>query len=173
MHCPKEFNIALSIGKTYSTANGNFVTWVQNLDNQWVVEEGVETSIFQIQGFKNINLHGVKLQGYVQSPISGTYGIVEDYVFGFNLVGQSPSISGVFSTNNYNASLVSQEFRIGKYQNNIMFSDPIKSLTEIRLNYFGASGWKNSSLLNIRLDLVVKFYFIYTFEGEEDELAFL
>jgi hypothetical protein len=172
-HCYNQFNFSVATGKTFSTASGNFAPWVSGTNNNWVVQSGLDTSDFTIQGFKNINLYGIKLQGSVQCPISSNHGIVEDYSFNLKLAAQTPSISGVFTTNNWNATLYENEVRLGKYQNVIMFGEPLRSLSQIRLSYFSAQGYSNESLLNIRLDLIVQFYFLFKYEGEDEEFAFL
>ena len=169
MDCLKQFQFGISTARTFTTAASNYIPWTVGTDNYWVVQSGVDTSDFTIQGFKNINLYGIKLQGYVQAPISGNFGIVDDFSWNLKLTGEKPSISGVFTTNNWNVSLYPLDIRLTKYQNSIMFSEPIKSLSQIRVSNFGAQGYANNNLLNIRLDVEANFYFLYKFEGEDDD----
>jgi len=168
MDCLKQFQFGISTARTFSTASSNFVTWTIGTENYWLVQSGVDTSDYSIQGFKNISLYGVKLMGSVQAPLSGNFGIVEDYSWNLKLTGTKPSISGVFTTNNWNVNLLPLDLRLSKFQNTIMFDEPITSLTQIRVSNFGAQGYGNSSLLNIRLDVEANFYFLYKFEGEDD-----
>jgi hypothetical protein len=168
MDCLNQFQFGIGASRTYSAASSNFATWTNGGQNFWIVQSTGDISEFDIQGFKNINLYGVKMQGYVQSPITGNFGIVDDFSYNLKLTGQKPSLSGVFTTNNWNADLYPIDLRLSKFENTIMFSDPIKSLSRIRLSNFGVQGYGNSSLLNIKLDIEVNFYFLYKFEGEED-----
>jgi len=168
MDCLNQFSFEIDRGLTFSTAAGNFTPWVSGTVNNWIVQSTVNQSDFLIQGFKNINLYGIKLQGVVQSNLALNKGIVEDYSFVIQLTGQVPSISGVFTTNTWNANLYSNGVNLGKYQNEIMFGEPIRSLSQINLNYFSAQGINNESLLNIRLDFNLKFYFLFKYEGEDE-----
>jgi hypothetical protein len=170
--CLKQFQFGIINQRTYSTASNTFVGWTTGTSNNWMVASGDSTD-FTIQGFKNINLYGIKMQSYVQSPLGGNYGITEDFSWTLKLTGEKPSISGVFGTNSYNASLYPIDLRLSKYENTIMFAEPIKSLSKIEIFNFVAQGYGNNSLLNIKLDLEATFYFLYKFEGEEEQFAFL
>lgn len=174
MECLKQFNLSIATGKNFSTAAGNYVSWTTGTTNSFVIQSGTDVTTFNVQGFKNINLHGIKLMGSVQSELNTNYGIVEDYSFFLQLTGQTPSISGTFSTpNNWGANLFQNQLRIGKYQNEINFAEPIKSLSTISISNFSAQGYNNNSPLSIRLEFFVQLYFFYTFEGENEEFAFL
>jgi hypothetical protein len=167
MDCLRQFQFGFSNQKTYSTAGSSFVGWATGTTNNWMVESGDITD-FNVQGFKNINLYGIKMQSYVQAPILGNYGITEDFSWNLKLTGEKPSISGVFGTNSYNAVLLPIDVTLSKNQNTIIFSEPIMSLQKIQISNFVAQGYGNNSLLNITLDLVANFYFLYKFEGEDN-----
>ena len=172
-NCLKQFQFEISTARTFSTANSNFTSWTVGTQNYWIAQSAADTSDYTIQGFKNINLYGIKLMGSIQTPLTGPFGIVTDYNWNLKLTGTKPIIGGTFTTNNFNVSLTPLNLRLSKFQSTIMFEEPITSLSQIRISNFGAQGYGNSSLINIRLDLEANFYFLYKFEGEDQEFALL
>jgi len=172
--CLKQFQFQITKGQTFGNGTGDFASWNTTYGISWVINNIATASTFAIQGFKNINLYGIKMRGNVFSPIlTSAHGIVEDYSLNFSITGQPPAISGVFSVNDYAADPYNNAVRLGKFQDEIMFTDPIKSVTQISINTFSAQGTSNEIATDIRLNLIFQIYFFYKFEGENDELAFL
>jgi hypothetical protein len=168
MDCFNQFQFYIAQQKTFTTAANTLAVWSDSLTKGWIVNDANSTSDFTIQGFKNIDLYGVKLVANIQCPIAGgNKGIVDDYSFNISLVGQTPTVSGIFTTNDYAASTNVNEVRLTKYQNEIMFSDPIKSCTNISVNTFSAQGYVPNNTTDLTLNLILQVYFYYRYEGEE------
>ena len=142
--------------------------WSIGSQHGWIVNDASDQSDFKIQGFKNIDLYGVKLVGNIQCPIAGgNKGIVDDYSFNISLTGQTPSVSGIFTNNSYSVDSNVNEIRLSKYQNEMIFADPIKSCTDISLNTFSAQGYAPNNSTDLTLNLIFQVYFFYKYEGEE------
>lgn len=168
MNCLSQFSIYCNTTTTFSIANGDFMTWTVGTTNSWCVISQANNLIFDVQGFKNIDLYGIKVLGEIQGKVSGAkQGIVNDYKFRFLISGQPAAISGQITSNNYGASLTTNTLSLGKHQNEIMFADPIKSCKQIEINVFSAEGINNRSLLDITLDLNLTVYCYYKYEGED------
>jgi hypothetical protein len=172
MQCYNRFQFYIAQTKTYDTASGVLGAWNTLNGSGWVINDSTQRTDFKIEGFKNINLYGIKLIGTAFSPVAtAAHALIDDYSLNFSLTAQTPSISGVYTTNDYNAVSFTNEVRLGKYQNEIMFIDPITSLTNISFNTFSAQGYSPQLLTDVRLSLNFTIYFYYNYEGED--LAFL
>lgn len=164
--CMNQFQFYINDTYTFTTALGNFAPWVSGTNNSWVVKSGANQFDFDIEGFNNINLYGIKLIADIQSGVSGAnHGIVEDYKFRINFSGVVPLISGVFQTNTWNAGVTTNQVTLSKYQNEILFVEPIQSCKNIRVTVFSAQGFNNQSLTEIKLDIIAQLYFYYKYEG--------
>jgi hypothetical protein len=173
MDCYNQFQFYIAQQRTFSTADSTYSSWSDSLNQGWVVRSDLNTSVFKVQGFKNINLHGVKMVANIQSGIAtANKGIVDDYKFFIELTGQTPSISGEFTTNGYGITTNTNDVFIGKYNNEMMFAEPIKSCTEIRIHEFQAQGYVPANSNSLTLSLFVQFYFYYKFEGENEDLLY-
>ena len=171
-HCLNQFQFYLAQQRNFTTGGSTYATWGDTFNQGWVVNDSTNETEFQVQGFKNIELHGIKLVGNVQCPITGgNKGIVDDYAFNFVLTGQNPSISGTFISNGYAVDQNVNEIRLTKFQNEIMFPDPIKSVTNIKIQNFQAQGYVPNNANTLTLNLILQIYFYYKYEGEE--FAFL
>jgi hypothetical protein len=172
MECYNRFQFYISQTKTYDTAGGSLGAWNTLNGSGWVINDATQRTDFLIQGFKNINLYGIKLIGTAYTPVAtAAHAILEDYSLNFSLTAQTPSISGVYTINDYNAVSYTNEVRLSRFQNEIMFLDPIRSLTNISFNIFSAQGYSPQLLTDVRLSLNFTIYFFYKYEGED--LAFL
>jgi hypothetical protein len=173
MECFNQFQFYIEQQKTFTVAANTFTGWAQVNNYSWVVNTP-EVTDFKVEGFKNINLYGVKMNGFVQSPVStsGDLGIVDDYALRIQLFGTTPTISGIIGTNDYNIKLSTNEVRLGKWQNEVMFRDPIRSCTDIRISAFSAQGYSNQLLTSIKLNVILQVYFYYKYEGEDEDLLF-
>jgi hypothetical protein len=171
--CLRQFEFQITKGQTFGNGTGDFASWSTTSGISWVINNITTASTFAIQGFKNINLYGIKMRGNVFSPIlTSAHGIVEDYSLNFSINGTPPSISGVFTANDYAADPYNNAVRLGKYQDEIMFSEPIQSVTQISINTFSAQGSAAELLTDVRLNLIFQIYFFYKFEGEGEDLLF-
>lgn len=166
MDCYKQFSFYLKKQNAYLVGPG-FTRFSDGLSLGWVLKDSTTQSIFNIEGFKNINLYGVKMIGNIQSLVTGNHGIVDDYNFNLSITGTTPKISGIFTTNGYNISTSSTNIQLGKYDNTVMFSDPIQSCTQIKINEFEAQGYVPETFAGIDLEMNLTFYFYYKFEGED------
>lgn len=167
MDCLRSFTITLDQVINFSTAGTNVRCW-NGVDNrQWTVIDNVKESRFNVQGFKNINIYGIKMQGYVTPQITGTSGaIVEDFIFQLVVNGQSPVLGGSFSPNDYSAVITNQPINIGKYNNEFKFINPIVSANFVEIGTFSAQGYGWQTLNNISLAINCSFIVYYQFEGE-------
>lgn len=166
MSCLKSFtlssNQALLISGVVFTQNGNnYFNFQQNLNSK-----------FNIQGFKNVNIHGVDVIGEVRGAASTTNTcIIQDWSTTIILDGGTiPQISGnieVFPNdwNLDNSSILARRFTIGKYINKINFASPFESVKSIDFVFLNASGI--SSAVTIGLNYDIQWIFYYTYEGEQ------
>jgi hypothetical protein len=98
MDCLKSFTIHSG---TSINATGARI-FVQNLNNYWTLETS-RLSEFTIQGFKNVNIHGMEINGYVQGfqPNATDNCIVQDWSTDVRLAGGTiPLISGEITGTN-------------------------------------------------------------------------
>ena len=171
MECLNQFSFWAAKSTNFTAASGTFSPYAVGTDNAWIVSSGINSSIFQVEGFKNINLYGVKLISSVQSSIAGNKGIVENYDLQILINGTEPQIGGKFSVNDWGITQDITLLTLGKYANEVNFTEPIQSVKSIRVNVFSAQGYSAQSLISIDLDIIFQLYFYYKFEGEE--FAFL
>jgi len=166
MDCLRSFTITIDQVLNFTTAGTNVRVWNAATGNAWTVLDNVSESRFNVQGFKNINVFGVKMQGYCSPIITGTSGaIVED--FGFQLVfgGTSPILGGSFGTNTYAAVISNQPINLTKFNSKFEFSTPIQSANFIEIGTFFAQGFGYQTLNNISLSINASFIVYYDFEG--------
>jgi len=157
MECYNQFSFEINRTTSYTSASGLEVRFSDLLSLGWVIKDSTTQSTFKVEGFKNINLYGVKMMGNIQSPIIGYHGIVDDFGFNLAITGTTPKISGTFTTNGYNVSTSSSNIQIGKYDNEIIFSEPIQSCTQISINNFQAQGYVPESFVAVDLEMLLTF----------------
>jgi hypothetical protein len=172
MDCLKQFQLYIAQQRTFSTTAGTFASWSDLLNQGWIVRSSLLPSDFTVQGFKNINLYGIKVIGNVQNGVpTANKCIVDDWDFNIQFNGTTPIIGGTFTNNGYAMVRDVNEVRLGKYQNEIMYAEPIQSVTEISVSSFSAQGYVPANNVQVTLDLVVQIYFFYKYQDED--LAFL
>lgn len=172
MECMKSFSLTTTAKNTYTTAAGNLSVW-GGINNFQIY--GTETSIFEIQGFRNINIFGVDMTGNVSS----NYGIAPrinnanafDFEVNVRLNGQVPIPIGVIGGSNdwpliVNNNFIQQQFTLSKFKPSIKFASPIQSVTQIDFYDFKASGEHAQSATQIDMGYFLQFTFYYKFEGE-------
>jgi hypothetical protein len=171
MNCLKSFTIHSSS----SISGVGTKIWVQNLNNYWVVDQNV-TSQFDIQGFKNVNIHGVELTGFLDSQIATSNNcIINDWSTLIQLQGGTiPQISGQIApppvSNQWfidNTSGFARLVSLGKFNQKITFASPFESVKSIRFLNFQANGIGAESLTTISLKWQLQWVFYYTYEGEQ------
>lgn len=168
MSCIKSFSFSSDGNNVYTPVS------VKSLPGgTWVADISI-SSIFDIAGFKNIDIHGLSVIGSVTTNVSAATGnaICEDWSTPVFLNGQLPLISGNIrnSPNEWNldnSSAFAKIFNVGKYINEVKFESPIKSVQFIQLQGLRAYG-KSASLSNV-IDIKwnLQWVFYYTYEGED------
>jgi hypothetical protein len=166
MNCLNSFFVTLSRNSTYSTVGTNVKTWTNLGDTFFTVEENTLNSTFNIQGFKNVNIHGFKMVGQVSSPLLGSSVIVNDWVFNIAFNGQPPILGGSISPNTWSANLSSPTWNVSKYIPYITFESPIQSVQSFTLGTFSANGYGVQTPGSVSLAIGITFEILYTFEGE-------
>lgn len=178
MSCLKSFVIR-------STANEN-VTSGAELD-LWGISPTIswayladKTSTFNVQGFKNINIHAIEAVGDFGNNrnMNTNFGsVVSDWAFRFSLTGTMSTVSGNI-TASPNPFLFTQPIGnplidLSKFTPKITFPDPIQSVRTIQLTGVRAYGTSAENLTTINIGWLMNFIFYYSYEGEEQEFAFL
>lgn len=171
MDCLKSFNFQVDSNSTLS--GGSVKQWTIGVDQTfWSVTAGT-TSTYNIEGFKNINIHHIDVIGSVSTLTgSGVAGvIVNDWNIDITLNGQIPIIgSNITAAPNFygisNTTAANATFPIGKYSNKILFSSPYQSVTSIVLGqtYATGTGFQTAGSVNLYWNL--NFIVHYKFEGE-------
>ena len=130
-------------------------------------------SIYNIQGFKNVNIYGLGVVGYVSGYANSANkcAVVNDWAINIAINGNPPLISGKTSPTNdgygiITAGLPVTRYNLSKYQNSIMLSDPINSVKSITFNSFYANGIGAEFLNEIELYYDLNYTFYYRYEGE-------
>jgi hypothetical protein len=165
MECMNQAQFFVNDTTLYTAASGEFKSWSPN---SWVVKSTANEYIFNIQGFKNVNLYGIKILADVQSGINGSsQGIVTDYNFRCYLTAQYPEVSGTFTTNTYSAKTIPTFLSLSKYHDHVNFVEPIKSFSSIRFIVFSAQGINSALSTEISLDINMNLYLYYKYEGED------
>jgi hypothetical protein len=171
MSCLRTFSIL-------SSANENAVapiidTWGLAPNNYWVYSKigGANTSTFNIQGFKNINIHSIEAQGDVGCvPNLGNSIIVNDWSFYLVVTGQNPIVGGTITPAPNAWSIQTQStsvnMALNKFNPRLCFDSPIQSATNIQIQGLRASGIGAENPLNINIAWTMNFIVTYSFEGE-------
>ena len=167
MSCIKSFIITSSANET-GIGPAQVDTW--GVDNYWIFNKG-GTSTFNIEGFKNINIHSIEAQGDVASLIAtGSSVIVNDWSFIIQVNGQNPIIGGNITAAPNNYSIVTfgtnQIFSLSRYNPKFCLDSPIQSVTSINIQGLRASGYGAENLLTLNLAWFMNFIVYYSFEGE-------
>jgi hypothetical protein len=169
MDCLKSFTIHSSSSITTSLAS----IWTQNSNNYWLLDRNLSSS-FNIEGFKNINIHGIKMLGFIDAQPAGTLkAIVEDWTTTLQLQGGTiPQVSGniTASPNQWNidnTSAFGRLFSLGKYNQEIKFASPFESVKSIQFLNLNAAGIGAESTTSVSLKWNLQWVFYYTYEGEQ------
>lgn len=180
MSCIKSFSFLSNFGGNLSnTPPFTLDLWGASPRISWAYQQKDVGSTINIQGFKNINIHGIKAQGnaYTNLLNSGNSIVVDDWNFYLQLNGQSPLL-GANVVTSPNTMAVSIQGRnpvicLSKFNTEINLIDPITSVTSIQLLETRMNGTSAQNLTTINLGWFVNFIVYYSFEGEDEEFAFL
>ena len=171
MECLKSFNMYISGVGTFT--NPEVKTWDVGTEKNFVFESSSKTSTFNLSGFKNLDLYGMAVNGYIAARKGSASGqaIVLDWQSVIFINGIAPGISGNFSGSNYWAPIVnvanSNYFFLSKYQPKLNFASPMNSVNSIRLEGLKVSGINALTTDEVALDWQLGFTFYYKYEGEE------
>jgi len=130
-------------------------------------------SVYNLTGFKNVNIYGVSVNGYVRGNSNSTKcAVVEDWNFLLSLNGTPPMISGSTRVSPDGFALISSGslvtgYNLSKNTNSIMLADPITSVKSITFDTFYAQGIGAEFLNEIALNYGLNFTFYYKYEGED------
>jgi len=174
--CMKSFQ--LTIGQSFTvtnTTNQVVKTWGTLGQYFWSTSFSANsaTSIYDIEGFKNVNIYGVKLVGYVQGGQStAKCAVVDDWSFNILISGTPALISGVKRSSPDGFGLITTgsgltEYSLSKNTNEIILADPITSVKFIQFISLQAQGVGAEFLNEINLNYLLSFTFFYKYEGED------
>ena len=169
MDCMRSFT--LNINQNFIFTNTVFTEWnVLGTVLPWTMFDGSGTrfSIFNISGFKNIDLYGVSLVGNVYPLLAPAQrqALVQDWGVELALTGTPALIGGSFGNNTFLATQGNTSVFLSKYQNEYKLASPIKSVTDITISSLTASGIQNESGVSVDLAFDVNLIVYYKFEGE-------
>ena len=171
MDCLRSFNISINDDVVFSGLDVK--SWAVGAQHFFTMETDAvgDISEFTIQGFKNINIFGICVNGGVVpqiGPLTNS-GIVDDWQFEIILDGQLPLISGTVGTNFFNINPNGSNnklFSLSKNTNSVSFADPFQSVKKITFNRLLIQGYGLQLLGSIALNYDLNFTFYYKFEGE-------
>jgi hypothetical protein len=174
MECLKSFSFSTNLTSTFTTASGELKQWAIGNNHYWQVRtNGAITlpSIYNISGFKNIEVFGIEAIGDIQTQQNiGIDGVlVENWTIDVSVNGQQPLVGGTTVGGFYNIDSTLPDnniFALGKYTNSVKFETPIISAKSIVLGITRASGIGYQTTGSINLSWKVNFVVYYKFEGE-------
>ena len=172
MECLKSFNTRINQLKTLTGAAA-LKTWTVGGQEYFTVDLN-DFSAIDIQGFKNIDIYGFTVIGNVKSHAQALTGgaVVNNWSFKIFLDGTLPLISAKVATvpsNFFGISLTSNSpkaFNISKNTNELILSDPIKSVSQIRFDSLQVEGFGVQTAGTVILEYDFNFTFRYKYEGE-------
>lgn len=168
MDCLRTFTLNLTGNKFYS--GSEIKTYVSGGQHIWQVD-AVQSSKFNIQGFKNINVYSIELIGSLQTVLGGTAGaLVTNWAVGINLEGTIPQISGTIdSTNDWvlnTSGIYANSFSLGSNNQKVIFNTPFESVKQIFFERITAQGFGYQTATDINLLWELQLICHYKFEGE-------
>jgi len=176
MNCLESFSFYSSGNDAIGSFEG-LVSWGTTASNGWIVNSLGSSSTFNIEGFKNINVYGIEVIGFVGAKTGGGFGgIVTDWAFTLQVNGTVPQVSGNITTSpNYFAMSTSaadlDNVVLSKFKPSIQFASPIQSVKTIQIDELYATGTNLETLGSLRLAWSVTYVVYFKYEGED--LAFL
>jgi hypothetical protein len=173
----KSFSIRIDGSNFFDDTNGFVRTWGtlgQYYFTALNFKTGFSNSVYNIVGFKNIDIYGISLNGYVMGePTSATNSaIVQDWNMYITLNGQAALVSGITnaSPNAWDirtSSPLLNQFVLGKYTPSINLMSPFTSVQSIQFGFLATSGIGATVLDSVYLIYDLYFTFYYKYEGED------
>lgn len=172
MECLKSFTLNINDNFVFTSASGDFVEWNSlGTIKPWVVfqADSFTKSVFNVQGFKNIEVYGLSLVGIVRPTrsIPSNNALVEDWGVSVILDGRTPLINGFFGTNSFGVVQGANNVFLSKNQNEYKLIDPIQSVKTITIEALSASGIQNENSTSVDLAFNVSVIVYYKYEGEK------
>lgn len=172
MECLRSFSQSVSINNTLTSLNSVSSFWTAGLNINCTAiisfAAGVGPAVFQPQGFKNIDVFGIRVNGEIQSsPSSATQKAqIDSWSIILNAVGTYPLLSGNFSNQAITPTQAPTTISLNRFANFVEFSSPIKSVSNICVNniYIQASECQVNTDIDLTGQLLFTVY--YRFEGE-------
>ena len=172
MDCLQSFNFTIANQSNYGAAQG-FLYWQIGTQHFWTLDSSNPTgSIFNITGFKNINIYKIEINGDVNSnPTLNLFQcLVNNWTVGFEVIGQNSQSTGNITPSPNPFGMIEQQtnpfFRLSKFQRSITFDSPIQSAREIKILNLFADGIANQSITSAQIGYVINFSVFYQYEGE-------
>jgi len=163
----------ININQAKNLTGTSLKTWGTVGNRNWAyLEDDTNNSMYQIEGFKNINLFSVEMVGMVQTNVFDATSagcIVNDFGMFLNLNGLIPSVSGSINPTPdfYQINPTFKDLCLTKFTNKLTFTSPIQSIRSITFRNFNAQGIAAENLTSISLRYNLTFIFTYEYEGEE------
>jgi hypothetical protein len=166
----RSFNFNLSEQANWDATNG-FKHWQIGTQHFWLLERQSATGgIFTIQGFKNINIFKIEINGdWFSSALPvGVSALPQNWNFGFNIIGQNSQSVGSVTTPLFGmVEFPTNPFiTLSKFQKSISFESPIQSAKEIKLLKVYCDGIANQSIISAQLAYNMTVTVFYKYEGE-------
>ena len=167
MDCLNTFSVLIRLQRGYSTGGTNVKTWGTAGNLNWQIREATTGTNLAIQGFKNIDMYGIKMLGLVYTDVGPNDGaIVSDFGMNITFTGQAPLVSGVTDNNFWPVTLNNKSFVLSKYRNEVNMESPISGCTNINFGVFSAQGFGGETANSVTLEIDLEFIFYYKYEGE-------
>ena len=176
MDCMQSFSIRINASTVFDDTNGGVRTWGPVGEYYWSAYNypTLTFSVYKIIGFKNVNIYGVSVNGYVTGEQSGltSCAIVSDWNFLMRLNGTAQLISGEKNTaqNGWDIKTTSPDlnkFSIGKYTPSLNLASPFVSVSSIEFEALVSSGIACTLPDVVYLGYDLYFTFYYKYEGED------
>lgn len=171
MDCLRSFNFSLANQSNYDASLG-FKYWQINSNHFWLIDQFLPNVKYLVQGFKNINILKIDVNGDVNSsPAFSPYeALVQNWKWDLQIVGQNSTNVGILAPAQNPGYMLIQEtnpsFRLSKFQPSITFETPIQSAKEIIFTNFYCDGIANKTITSAQVGFVINVTVFYKYEGE-------
>ena len=169
MDCFRTFSITIEQNTLYAAPSVR--TWGTLGNYHWALQS-TNTSFYDVQGFKNINLYSVEMVGHVTSDAvnyASDFSTVLDYAFILDITGQMPEVSGKIgaSPNFWNIKTpYNDALALSKFNPKLTFDEPIQSFKRVSFIQLIANGQNATTINTVALNYNLTFIFNYKYEGE-------
>ena len=179
MDCLRSFTLTSSgVTGTSSITTSTVINW----QDQYLKMTGFNATVllntgtqFRPEGFKNINLHGIRVNGWITTSQAGAggYGVVQQWNTNLGVVGQRQILGGTIPAATPGTPFVWNQSATGLFFSNtcnyIDLPSPIQSVSLIEWQSFQIEGFAPTQLAlanAFEFDYAFNFTFYYRFEGE-------